>query len=54
MGCHIGVENFHPVVPIGVEFTAYLKRDNSTEWVEVVNMSIGAGKYVWTIYSNGL
>ncbi|HUS00760.1 MAG TPA: hypothetical protein VMY77_03490 [Chitinophagaceae bacterium] len=54
MGCHMRIENFHSFVPTGTAFKAYVKRDNSTEWVEVVNMSKGIGKYMWTIYNGGL
>jgi hypothetical protein len=54
MGCHVRVENFHSIVPTGTAFKAYVKRDNSTQWVEILNSSTGAGKYVWTIYNNGL
>jgi hypothetical protein len=54
MGCHVRVENFHSIIPTGTAFKAYVKRDNSTQWIEVVNRSTGSGKYVWTIYNNGL
>ena len=54
MGCHLRIENFSSIVPTGTAFKAYMKRDNSTQWIEVVNMSQGTGKYMWTIYKNGL
>ena len=54
MGCHIRIENFHSYIPIGTAFNVYLKRDHSTEWVKVVNMSEKFDKYMWTIYNNGL
>jgi hypothetical protein len=54
MGCHLRIENFHSFVPIGTAFKAYLKRDDSTHWVEVVNINQQWNKYMWTIYNNGL
>ena len=54
MGCHMRIENFHSFVPIGTAFKAYVKRDNSLQWVEVMNISQGISKYMWTIYANGL
>jgi hypothetical protein len=54
MGCNIRIENFYSFIPPGTAFKVYVKRDHSTEWVEVVNMSQGWSKYMWTIYNNGL
>lgn len=54
MGCHIRIEKIYTFIPIGVSFTAYMKRDGSSQWVEIINQSQGSGKYVWTIYNNGL
>jgi hypothetical protein len=54
MGCHIRIENFHYFVPTGTAFKAYLKRDHSNQWVEVMNMSQHWSKYMWTIYNKGL
>lgn len=54
MGCNIRIENFYSFVPAGTAFKAYVKRDHSTEWVEVMNSSQSWSKYMWTIYNNGL
>lgn len=54
MGCHLRIENFHAFVPVGIAFKAYLKRDNSTQWVEVVNGSQAWSEYMWTFYNNEL
>lgn len=54
MGCNIRIENFYSFVPAGTAFKAYIKRDHSTEWVEVMNSSQSWSKYMWTIYNNGL
>src|SRR5690606_4434727 len=54
MGCHMRIENFYSYIPMGTAFKAYVKRDNSTQWVEVVNINASFSKYMWTIYNNGL
>lgn len=54
MGCHLRIENFHSFVPVTTGFKVYIKRDNSSQWVEVVNGSQSWSKYMWTIYNKGL
>lgn len=54
MGCHLRIENIYTFIPAGTAFKVYLKRDNSTVWIEAMNGSYAWSKYMWTIYNNGL
>lgn len=40
LGCNLGIENFYNYVPMGIAFKVYVKRDNSTQWVEYVDWNI--------------
>jgi len=45
MGCNLGISDFYKYVPTGIAFKVFVKRDNSTQWVEYVD---------WNIYQNYL